>query len=202
MIALPDGAVADARPRFIDRGGLLRPFLNGDDQRLDRLGSKWGADFVTRAMKGEEARIWIARLTRGVREKVSIKFPQPGVAIQWTGDGSIQAAVAANAETIIIKRPSGTDAGKLIKEGQFFSVIEGGRRYLYQSTADVALANVGGTYQASVPVQPPVRRSLSLNSVVEILTPRMEGFVKNDSWKWSIDSAKIYGLEFSIDEQR
>jgi hypothetical protein len=49
-VALPDGFVNDASMYFIDRGGVLTPSLGGPDQRMDRVGSKWGGVFQTRPM--------------------------------------------------------------------------------------------------------------------------------------------------------
>jgi hypothetical protein len=150
-------------------------------------------------MKGEDARIWISRLIRGVNEKASLKFPQPGIVIPQSVNYTVSGAVAATVGNILVATTQAAEVGKVFKEGQFITIIQGGIRFMYQVIADTA---VGAGKTANLPVQPPVRVSLTGGSVVEVLAPRIEGFVKNESMKWDIDNAKIYGLQFSIDEAR
>lgn len=157
--------------------------LGGDDQRLNRMGSRWGCDFQTKPLKGEDARIWISRLVAGCREKAIIKFPQPGVLFP-TGATAIALAAAANAE--IVKLGLGE-----YHEGQFFSVIHLGKNYLYQLRGD-------GT--ELVQIQPPLRSALTVADVVALENAKIEGYVKGDRASWSIDNAKIYGLRFKIEE--
>lgn len=199
-VALPTNGINNATPRFVDRGGILEAALGGDDQRLDRLGSKFGCNFSTKPMKAEEARIWIARLIRGKREKASIKFPQPGLVNQWSGDGTIS-AVGPNAEIVnVFPNNQATDLGKVLKEGQFLSLVVNGKRYLHQVTSDgLVISDPGGNY-CSVVIQPPTRITIPNGTVAEILTPTIEGYVKGDEFSWNIDNAKIYGLTFDIEE--
>jgi hypothetical protein len=200
-VALPTGAIVEASPRFIDRGGVLEATLGGPDQRLDRLGSKFGASFNVKPMKGEDARIWIARLIRGRSEKASIKFPQPGILIEWPGDGVIGVGAAANAVSISVNRNIAGEVGKRIREGEFISIIHAGVRYLHQATADAPIVGLGGgIYGAVIAIQPPLRSALVVNDVVEVLMPTIEGYVRGDERSWTIDNAKIYGLQFDIEE--
>lgn len=195
-VALPTGGIADSTPRFVDRGGVLEAALGGDDQRLDRLGSKFGSNFVTKPMKAEEARVWIARLIRGKREKASIKFPQPGLTNEFTLDGTVSGANAANAEVLNIALSVG-QAGRTMKEGQFISLIKGDKRYLHQVTAAAVVLGSGALV---VSIQPPLRTAFVGGEVVEILTPKIEGYVRGDEFSWNISNAKIYGLSFDIEE--
>jgi hypothetical protein len=150
-------------------------------------------------MKAEEARIWIARLIRGKSEKASIKFPQPGLTIEPTINGTVNQAHAANVSTLRIKFNAAHN-GKKLKEGQFISVIHAGQRYLYQVTADTTIVLTATVYEAVTPIQPAIRVALSTADVVEVLTPTLEGYVQGDDLGWSIDQAKIFGLQFDIEE--
>jgi hypothetical protein len=194
-VALPAAGIAVAEPRYIDRGGILEAALGGPDQRLDRLGSKWGAAFSTRPMKAEEARVWISRLTRGRSDPAQIKFPQPGIINEIGHNGSLNGAVAANSISINVNIHSANN-GKKVKEGQFIALIRGGQRYIYQVSADsiVSAGLVGLT------LWPPIRTAMSNVDVVEFLNPLMEGYVKGDQTTWTIDNAKIFGLSFEIEE--
>src|SRR5688572_7382490 len=153
-VALPTGGIANAQPRFVDRGTVLKATLGGDDQRLDRLGSKFACEFVTKPMKAEDARIWIARLITGKREKASIKFPQPGLTNAFTANGTATGAHAANAEVLTVGGITSQN-GRVMKEGQFISITKAGLRYLYQVKTNATVAS--GTF--ALAIQPPLRTS-------------------------------------------
>lgn len=202
-VQLPTGGVKAATPRFLDRGGLLRAQFAGADQRLDRLGSKWGVDVQVKPLKADDARIWIARLIRGMREKALLRFPQPGWTQPFTASNVlVNGANASNLETLNLKSATIALAGSMFKEGQFFSVYRSGIRFIYQATADAAWANVGGTAQVAVPVQPPLRVSYVDGDLVDtnFSLVQIEGYVIGDKRDWSIDEARVYGLGFSIEE--
>lgn len=192
-IALPATPKAKvATPKFIDFGGTLSASMGGEDQRLNRLGSRFGAEYSLPPMKAAQAQVWISRLIRGRKEKVAFYFPQPGVNTYGVTTCLVDGDHVSNAEILNLKSIGGAQA---IAEGQFLSIIKGGKRYLY----NVTLPN-GGAAAFPIGIQPGLRTSLSSNDVVEIGTPMIEGYVKGDEMSWNIDDAKIYGLQFSIDE--
>src|SRR3546814_13699614 len=74
-----------------------------------------------------------------------------------------------------------------IREGQFFSIVHGGRRSVHMFTASV-VASGTGTVTASIFA--PLRTSLSVNDVVEIAAPNIEGHVlpgEELSWQLALD---------------
>lgn len=202
-VALPTGGVQHAEPRFLDRGGILKSLAAGPDQRLDRLGSRWGASFNLRPMKGDDARLWIARLNRGVREKASIKFPQPGTTIQATTDDYVvHGNQLASANALTLRTPSASQLGKLFFEGQFITLVQGGKRYVHQVTSDGFVISSGGFNIVGFLIIPELRIAPLDGSVVEVLAPKIEGYVTSESgaFGWSVDVARIYGLSFDIEE--
>lgn len=200
-VTLPTGGVRRATPRYIDRGGILTANLGGKDQRLDRLGSRWGVDVDLYPMKAETARIWIARLIRGMRERALLKFPQPGLVVSVPADSAVfDGANGANASAINIKTVAGAwVAGqRVVAEGQFISCWQGGQRFLYQATQDAYLS---AGFGATVNIQPNLRVSHANLDGINILPQNVmiEGYIKGER-RWDIDEAKIYGLSFSIEE--
>lgn len=195
--ALPTHGIKTATPRFIDKGGVLRSLVGGKDQRLDRPGSKWGVSFKTRPMKIEDARVWAARLLAGQREKASIRVPQPGLVINQATDYSIGVAQLANAIILTVHAPNVGEIGKVFKEGQFITLIRAGIRYVHQIQADTV---VDGAQNAALPILPELRVAPQVGDVVEVLDPKIEGYVGGDSFGWDIDDAKIHGFSFDIEE--
>lgn len=190
-VLLSNNAVKQAEPFFIDLGAVLSSSLGGEDQRLNRIGSRFGCDFVTKPMKGDDASVWISRLIAGAHEKARIKFPQPGVTITLP-DGALAAPVAANQTVLQLT------AAAAFHEGWFLSLLKNstGRRYLHNVRASTN--PVGGV--VAVTVQPPLRTSFVAGDVFELNPAYIEGYVKGDQRKWTIDDAKIYGLSFTIEE--
>ena len=204
-VRLPSNGIAAASPYFIDYGGVTGGSIGGPDQRLDRLGSRWGCDFTTKPMKGEEARIWIARLIVGVREKAIIKFPQPGVVVLHPELDIFKPTMAANAEVgyAVTTFGGGGTSKATLKEGQFISWVQDGKNYLHQSTRDQSAGapEAEGIDRFNFRFQPPVRRATVADGTkVNFTTPDIEGYVKGDAKKWNIDQARIYGLSFTIEE--
>ena len=81
-----------------------------------------------------------------------------------------------------------------MKEGQFFSVIHSGRRYVYMFTAD-ATANGSGNLSAAI--FPLLRTALSINDVIEIAQPKIEGLVmpgEEISWQIGLDNAREFSF--------
>ena len=198
MKTLGSNAIVSAQPRYIDKGGVLRSLVGGVDQRLDRPGSKWGCSFRTKPMRGDEAIQWHSRLVAGQREKASIKMPQPGITIQQVGDFFVPTAQAAMAYSVTIKSNNAAEVGKTFKEGQFITIIQAGVRYVHQVTANTVVP-AGG--QVTLPIQPALRIAPAVNDFVEVLAPRIEGYV-TPGMSMDINSAKIYGFEFDIEEAK
>src|SRR3546814_1996587 len=85
-------------------------------------------------------------------------WPQPGFTIGAPGSPLVSTA-ASGGTALAIKSLTPSYA---IREGQFFSSVHGGRRYVHMFTASV-VASGTGTVTASI--FPPLRTSLSVNDV-------------------------------------
>jgi hypothetical protein len=77
MIDLPSyPPPAAAQPSFLDRGVTLEGAV---DQRVDRMGSRFGLSVSMPPMKGSKlGRQWIAALMRGKNEGVRLRWPLQG----------------------------------------------------------------------------------------------------------------------------
>lgn len=182
-VAIPAGYISEAEPYFIDTGGVQTGSLGGGDKRINRRGSRWGCEFTTKTMQPDEARIIIRRLITGRKEKASIKFPQPGVSFP-TIQAAVTAGAASNAEFLQL-------ANGQYLEGQFFSVVTAGQGFVYQ-----VKTNSNGL----VEVQPAIRRPIPPGDIAMFQQARIEGYIKGDQTRWTVDVAKKYGLSFRLEE--
>jgi hypothetical protein len=182
-------------PQLVDFGSVVTPPLGGEQQRLNRLGNRWALTVQLPPMKIEPAgREWIAALNEGVTEGVVFGFPQVDFNVGTPGatlvNGANQTGSTINLD--------GFSANYAIRKGQFFSVIIGGRRFLYQSRTAIA-ASAGGT--VALPITPMIRKSPADNAVCEFAAPMIEGFLQGQGNAWTVDIARTVGLEFTIFER-
>ena len=98
--------------------------------------------------------------------------------------------------SVIVLR--GMTPGYVVRDGQAFSIIHGGRRYLHISRS-YQLVNGAGV--VILPMAPMLRVSPADGAIVEFF-PKIEGLLEGDAQSWSLDVALNVGLSFTITEMR
>ena len=176
-------------------GNDLTPPGGGAAMRIRRLGDRFSQSVRMPPLDyADQARKWIARLLRGANETVLMPVYQPGLEIGNPGaprvNGAGQLGMTLNLD--------GFTPGYLMREGQFFSLVVSGQRFLYSCTADTA-ANASGAM--ALPFEPMLRRQPADNDVVEVAQPMIEGFVEGRETTWTVEAAFNVGLDFKIDER-
>ena len=182
-----------ASPAMLDWGGSMVPALGGQEQRVNRLGSRFMLAMVVDFDTDEEARKFLQRLRRGKQEGAMMRFPQIGLTTGSPGSPLVDGAVAGGT-TLPLK---GLTPNYAIREGQYFSIIHSSRRYLYSAAAQ-AIADAAG--EASVTIHPTLRVALSDNDVVEIARPMIEGVVDGDQVQWEHAALAHEPIQFAIRE--
>jgi hypothetical protein len=188
---LPQMAV----PKLLDYGADQKAPMGGASQRLNRLGNRFSLDITYPRLKPEpDGRILSARLRRAKTEGALFAFPQPGLVIGNPGapvvDGAGQAGSTLNLR--------GFTTGYLIREGQFFSIIHGGRRYLHTAAADVAASPTG---TVALPITPMLRISPGNGAICEFAKPYIEGPIGGSSVDVEWTTAKAVIPTITITEQ-
>ncbi|MGH6979033.1 MAG: hypothetical protein ACRED4_07060 [Brevundimonas sp.] len=195
MIELPTcPPIRDATPKLIGYFNDQTPTLGGPQTRVSRLGDRWGIEATTfPAVYAEEGRVYLSRLLRGMTDTVVLPFPERWLPPVNYGAPVISAAGAAGRNLPV----GGLTPGVEIVEGKFLSVIIGGQRFLYHTTADVT-ANASGI--AVLPINPIIRRQPPVGAVVELATPMIEGFVQGNEQSWQVSWSKRLGFNFRLME--
>lgn len=182
-------------PAYLDYGGILRPILGGALQKLLRLGDRFALDVVMPTMKTEDlGRVWVSRLIQAQRQGAIMRWPQLGFNVGNPGSPVVNGANQSGS-TLSMR---GLVAGYVVREGQFFSVIHGGRRYLIMATSDAVAAPNGVVV---LPISPMLRFRASDGAIVEPV-PMIEGFLEGDSREWTLNAAMTVGLNFRITETK
>lgn len=192
-ILLPSSpSVRSARPMVQSFGSVLKPFLGGPTQRINRLGTRWALQVSMPPMPAKVARLWVSALSRGSEDGVIMSIPQD-IDVGNPGAPKVSAAVSAG----MILPLKDMAASYPIKAGQFLSIIRSGRRYVHIFASD-AVASAGGTISAAI--WPMLRVSLSANDVVEIADPKIEGWLEGN-FEWDVLTIPWVQLpDFTISE--
>src|SRR3546814_8961678 len=111
---------------------------------------------------GDNGRIFVSRLLQAKQDRLLMDWPQPGFTIGAPGSPLVSTA-ASGGTALAIKSLTPSYA---IREGQLFSIVHGGRRYVHMFNASV-VASGTGTVTASIFT--PLRNSRSVNDVVETI---------------------------------
>jgi len=179
----------------IDFGGVQESPLGGAAQRVNRLGNRWQVQVTLPAMPAALARPWERALNKALQRGALWAIRQPGLVAGTPGSSLVNgAAQKGNALAI-----DGLNPGYTFRDAQFFSVIIGGRRYVYQVDGP---QRVDATSAISLAIDPALRVSPADNDVVEIGKPYLEGHL-GDFSTGTIDTAHICrGISFTIREAR
>lgn len=182
-----------AKPSLMSFGAVLTPFLGGPSQRINRLGTRWALQVTMAPMPADpQGRLWVNALARAFEAGAVMAVPQD-IDVGSPGAPLVSAAVTSGTALPL----KGMTAGYQLKEGQFLSIIHAGRRYLHMVSGAVTVAG-GGT--VSAPIWPMLRTSLSVNDVVEIAQPMIEGWI-DGKFDWDILQAPMVQLpDFMIME--
>jgi hypothetical protein len=195
VIEMPSAVVPSAAEIYLrDFGSVLTPFLGGPEQRINRLGTRFGLR-VTLPPKDtrDEALVVQSRLLRAREDRLRMSWPQPGLIIANPGAPIVAAAVTAGTMLPL----AGMAPGFAIREGQFLSIVHG-RRYIHMFAAD---ATVGPDGTVNAAIWPMLRAPLSNGDVVEISEPKIEGLVSpGDELGWQIAVEQLASFSFTIAE--
>lgn len=175
-----------------DYGGLLAPPLGGPVQKLNRLGNRFYLDVTLPPMTYADGMAWIAALIRAQTAGAIFPWPQPGLVIGPPGTPLVNGGSQLGTSLVM----DGYLASYSVLAGQFFNIIHSGRRYLHLFAA----AGMASSGALTATIAPMLRVSPTDNDVIDISTPKIEGFLDGNERSWTISTARHVGLQFRITE--
>lgn len=194
-ILLPSSpGIRSAKPRLLDFGGVLTPPLGGASQKLNRLGNRYFIAPEMPPIRTEPfGRQWVARISRALTEGALFAFPQPDLVIGSPGSPVVSGAAQLGSTLNL----SGFTPGYVVREGQFFSIIHAGRRYLHSAASETTAS---GTGTMALPILPMLRISPSNGAVCEFAAPMIEGFFDGQAVEWEHLLEPYTKVSFTITE--
>lgn len=188
LTALP---IAEHTVELKSNAKVLTPVMGGVQQRINSLGDRFSLKINTDPMMYNQAARIITDLNAGLTETVIYPVPQP---FTIGNPGSPQVSTAnQRGRTLALK---GLANGFKFSKGMFITVVSNGTRYLHQITTDTT---VSGT-TATVAILPMLRVNPSVNDVVQVQNPTIEGFISGNSNSWTVSRLQAVGLTVEITE--
>lgn len=178
-ILLPSSPALKAdKIRMIDWGGALTPPLGGPVQILMRLGTRHALEFTLPNMPTEPiGRIWGTRLRMAKLFGALLPFGQDGFDV--SAPGAI--VVDGGGQTGMTIRVRGGTPNYPVREGQAFSIVTGGRRYLYFARG---LTLLDGSGAGDVDILPMIRVNHGDGDVCEFGRPMIQGSLQGNEVAW------------------
>lgn len=182
-------------PRPVRYGATLEAILGGPSVDLHRLGDRWAIDVITARMAAEPyGRRWVAALMRSIGADVCMHWPQPGFDVGAPGAFRVDGG-GQQGSSLVLR--GGTPA-YAAREGQFFNLIRGGRRYLKMVTHQV-IADASG--RMTVQFWPMLRVVAEDGDEIDFATPQIEGKLSGQEAGWTLQRIRTDGLKFTIEER-
>ena len=195
MITLPDGIGAtSATARMLDLG-FIQDYVGGGSARIDRPGNRFEIDLTFPPMRGDDARVLVARLTRAKSGGLRVKYPLQGVGQGNPGSPVVNGTDSAG-RTLKLR---GLLPGYAAKEGYWLTLVSaGGQHFLHQVSA---LALADGSGLATLTVEPPLRVFPGDGWTVLLAKPMVEGLVTSAA-QWGMPvGGRIQGLAVTLREK-
>lgn len=180
-------------PREVTASTVLRPAFGGPMQPLARKGDHWAFDVTVPAIDARACGMGlIADLTRAKREVVIMPVPDRSPARSY--GSPVVNSNGLGGTTLSVR---GLTPGVVIPKGKWLTIITASQRFLYL-TAAAATANGSGV--ASLTLTQMLRRPTVDGAVIELATPKVEGFVPAGQ-QWSLGSLPAIGVQFTLEER-
>jgi hypothetical protein len=199
VVALPSTPLYSAgTPYLLSNAVDLVSPMGGVNQRVARLGSRFGIDVTYPAMRQEDALNFLGVMMLSELNPVSIVLPQRGFNPGASGTPLVNGAGQSGSSLAM----RGLVAGYTFLAGQLFDFFgSDGRRYVQMVTQGIS---ANGSGNVTVQIAPIMRNSPNDGGVIEITNPTLEGFISLASRKlsWDIQLVRRVGIKLSIVEDR
>lgn len=191
---LPQKAV----PKLLDYGADQKSAMGGASQRLNRLGNRFALDIAYPRLKPDpDGRVLGAALRQAKTEGALFPFPQPGLEIGAPGSPVVNGGGQLGA----VLQLRGFSPNYVIRAGQFFSIVHGGRRYLHCANFDQDWP-ANGAGQVALPIHPMLRISPANGAICEFAKPYIEGPVSGSSIDIELTIARSQMPVITITERK
>lgn len=195
-VQLPTGCVENWTGRLVPQPTVSKSAFGTNRQHFARLGRHWQFDVQLFTMTQTKALEWVQL----ENETDTLLWNIPQGDLVAANEGTPLVAGASQLGTSL--NIDGVTPGFVIPQGAYISITTSGQRYVYQVTAAVTASTTSPTGEATLSIQPPLRVSPADNDVVEISSPKLEGYVNFQGLTHARRADNLVrGVSFQIEER-
>jgi hypothetical protein len=164
--------------RMVDYGGQLKPTLGGPVQNLSRLGTRHAIDITLPVIPAEPTgRIWASRLRQAKLYGAIMPFTQDGFRVGLPGTPLVNGGGQSGIQLALKNfRPR-----YAVREGQAFSLVHAGVRYLHFA-AMPGIADASGNL--ALTIFPMLRFLTTDGDAAEFGKPMFQGSISGNEASW------------------
>lgn len=183
-------------PTMLEWGGVQRPALGGKTTRVNRLGSRFAAQFAVPTMSVEQGRGFVADLLRARFEGASVALPLGYERQGAPGKAAVAASAVSGGTSVPLEA---VNPGWVAKKGYWLNVTDGVDQFLHQIAETVVTPSTG---IVTLTIVPELRVSLADGSAVNLAAPVINGWVADDSIAWDMSLSRHLDFGFTVEESR
>jgi len=193
-IEIPLARIKDIQIRPLNFSGTQEGTLGGPSLPIPRVGDRFAVDIATTQLRQDaESRLLIAALFQATTDDARIRLRQPNR--RSNGFPAVIDGAGQSGRTINVR---GLPAYAAFNQGEFFSIVHSGQRYVYMTAAAVI---AGADGKAAVPIWPMLRALTIDASVCEFIAPYIEGQLVGFDKGAGFERNRTKPLTFSIVER-
>jgi hypothetical protein len=179
--------------------GISKSPFTMQQQTYQWHGEEWQVDVSLPPLNQTQAEAWVNALTalRGTLGTFYIGDPThtapTGVA---TGTPLVNGAQTAMSTTLATKGWTHS-VSKILKAGDFIQIGTGAQQRIYKVLTDV---NSDGSGHATLDIFPALREGVSDNQPITLNNCMGTFRLLSNDRQWTVDNAKLYGIDFKCEE--
>lgn len=185
------GAIV-SNPRLISASNDLAPAWGGPEQRHNRPGSRYQIDVEIEPQPQDDANEWGD--IDDESETCILVIPQVDYDAGTPGSPKVKGAGQTGANIIL----DGLTPYYVIRKHWWLTIVTGGQLYTYRARSTMVADENG---EVTLPLRTMLRVPHADNDVVELVDPRIEGFVTVSDDCWRVDGDQLVRLKFTIKER-
>lgn len=193
-IEIPLARIKDIQIRPLNFSGTQEGTLGGPSLAIPRLGDRFAVDITTTQLRQDaESRLLIAALFQATTDDARIRLRQPN-----RRSKGFPAVVDGNGQSGRTLNVRGLPGRAAFDQGEFFSIVHSGQRYVYM-TAGAVIAGADG--RVALPIWPMLRTLTIDASTCEFIAPYIEGQLVGFDKGAGFEKNRTKPLTFSIVER-
>jgi len=176
--------------RLVRAVGMTESPLTLQQQVYQYDGARWEMDITLPPLTYVEARQWEAFILslRGMSGTFIMGNPLHDAPQGTATTALLQGQAVVRSTSINV---DGASSGQTLKAGDYFQLGSGADAHIHQIVQDATFDGLG---QATLDVEPPLRKTYANNTALDLTFPKGVWRLSSNDIGWSVDQASLHGF--------